>query len=137
MSKQPDEWPLTRADPACRQGRVWRVAWARTGSGPSLQVTSSRRGRTAVLVLAGELDIATAPRLRTSVSDVLAADPPQVLVLDLSGLAFVDATGISVLVAAQRAVTSRGGSLCVRSPSRLVRRLIRLLDLEAVLPVEG
>lgn len=58
------------------------------------------------------------------------------VVLDLAGLDFVDASGISVLLSAQRALAARGSSLGLRAPSRMVRKVLRLLDLDAVLQVE-
>lgn len=106
-------------------------------SGAGLCAQVSRSGSSATVTLTGELDLATAGELRRRVADlVVGQSPPDVLVLDLAGLTFVDAAGISALLSAQRAVTAYGGQLVLRSPSRLVRRVVRVLDLERVLPVE-
>lgn len=104
--------------------------------GPALDTRVTREGATVVVALSGELDLATAPRLRSCLAPmVTAATAPQELVLDLSDLSFLDASGISALLTVQRALAARGGRLCLRSPSRLVRRIVQVLDLDGLLPV--
>lgn len=109
-----------------------------SGTSALLRVRVAReRGGATVVVLVGELDLATAGGLRTRLATLAQADPPpSVVVLDLAGLDFVDASGISVLLSAQRALAGRGASLVLRSPSRMVRKVLRLLDLDGVLQVE-
>ncbi|MDX2565453.1 STAS domain-containing protein [Streptomyces sp. TX20-6-3] len=53
-------------------------------------------GRTVLLCLDGELDIATAPLLNRAVTSVLARQP-DLLCLDLTALAFCDVTGLHAL----------------------------------------
>jgi anti-anti-sigma factor len=103
--------------------------------GLSTRVT--RRGSTVQVALCGELDLATAAALRSCLVPLVKQDPPpERLVLDLSDLTFLDASGISALLTVQRLFAARGGELVLRSPSRLVRRVVKVLDLEQVLPVE-
>lgn len=104
---------------------------------PELEVAVEGSRRAPVVRLRGELDLATVSRLRAELAEVVHADPPpRQVVLELSGLRFVDATGFAVLAAAQRALAARGGRMSVRSPSRLARRLLTLLDTEGALPIE-
>ena len=109
-----------------------------TGNGgPALRASVSRSGARVVVSLAGELDLATGDQLRTRLTKVIEADPaPEQVVLDVRDLEFVDASGISVLLGAQRSLSARGGELVLRSPSRLVQRVVKVLELERVLPVE-
>ena len=105
---------------------------------PELRTTVSRSGRSAVVSVAGELDLATAARLRARLRAVVDQDPPPSrVVLDLAELRFVDGSGVAVLLEAQKAVAAAGGRLVLRSPSAMTRRVVALLGLEAVLPVEG
>jgi anti-anti-sigma factor len=105
--------------------------------GPPLRASVQRSGDTAVVTLVGELDLATADRLRTRLLTVVRSDPaPSRLVLDVSGLHFVDAAGIAVLLTAQRALAAGGGKVVLRSPSRLVTRVVKVLQLQHLLPVE-
>ena len=105
--------------------------------GSPLRASVERSGSCALVTLVGELDLATADKLRTRLLTVVRSDPPPSrVVLDVSGLHFVDAAGIAVLLAAQRALATTGGELVLRSPSRLVKRVVKVLRLEHLLPVE-
>ena len=74
---------------------------------------SDRDGR-AVVVIRGELDLATAPELEAALSERL--DAGQDVVVDLRELAFMDSTGLRVLVAAHARARRR------RTPSFLIVR---------------
>ncbi len=83
-----------------------------------------------VLVVTGELDTHTAPRLDERL-DLVAAGTH--LVLDLAATSFVSSAGLSTILKAQRRLTTSGGSLVVRSPSPAVTRLIELSGLRDLL----
>jgi anti-anti-sigma factor len=74
--------------------------------------TSDLDGR-AVVVVRGELDLATAPDLEAVVGERL--DAGQAVVVDLRELEFMDSSGLRVLVAAHARATDGGPSF------RLVR----------------
>jgi anti-sigma B factor antagonist len=57
--------------------------------------------QTAVIAVDGELDLSTAPRLKWPLLDSMKAGRTRLL-LDLSGVTFIDSTALSVLVAAHR-----------------------------------
>ena len=99
-----------------------------------LRTTVRTVGPRTVLCVLGELDLATAAAM-TSALERAAADGPADVVVDLSGLVFVDATGLSALLRGAEAVRGSGGTLCLTAPPRLLRRMLALLDLERELPV--
>lgn len=82
------------------------------------------------LVVVGELDIATVPVLRRSVSEVLLRSPTR-LILDLHGVDFIDSSGLAVLLE----LVSTIGRVEIFQPSAAVRRVIELSGLAAVLPM--
>lgn len=61
---------------------------------PTFEVV--RQGRWVVMRVSGEIDMATAPKLRQQVQNVTASRPDG-LVLDLDGVDFIDSTGLGVL----------------------------------------
>ena len=75
------------------------------------------------LVLAGELDIASAEDLEKQLA-AAEVDSPATLVLDLRRVEFIDSTGIRTLVAADERARSQGRRLAmVRGPNAVARIL--------------
>lgn len=80
---------------------------------------------TAVVALVGELDLGTAPHLVQVLEPLLEAGPEQ-LILDCSGLSFMDSSGIAVLVTAQHRLGERGRRLTVHSATPNVLRVFEV-----------
>ncbi|HEX3289819.1 MAG TPA: STAS domain-containing protein [Gaiella sp.] len=95
-------------------------------------------GRTAVVTLRGELDAHDAPRLRELFSAVVTeldgASGPR-LVLDLTGVAFLDSTALGTIVGAVRRVREIGGELAIVLPETPARRIFEITGLDEVLDV--
>ncbi|MGI8330524.1 STAS domain-containing protein [Actinomadura scrupuli] len=88
-----------------------------------------------IIELRGELDIAYVPALRAQITVILRERDPGRLVLDLTGLEFIDSTGLSVLVWAHRRLSERGNRLCLVAPGAQVRRILRVTGLHERLNV--
>jgi anti-sigma B factor antagonist len=84
-----------------------------------------------VIYVQGELDMATAERLRDAVEPHMG--PEQTIVLDLSGVDFMDSACLKVLVHARGQLTADGGSLILRNPSRAAHRLLTIAGVEFIL----
>ena len=87
----------------------------------------------AAVVLDGEMDISTCPAIRRFLMAAISGGDVQ-LAVDVSGVAFIDAAGIGVLVAAANRARRAGGGLTLLAPSPQVRRLLDVLHLDAILP---
>lgn len=85
---------------------------------------------TPVVYLSGELDLTSAGQFSTAIDAALDSHPGT-LILDASGLKFMDSSGIVLLVSA----TQRVQEVQVRDPSPIVRRLIELTGLSKVLRI--
>lgn len=81
-----------------------------------------------VVSLAGELDIVSAGELQQTLEGVI-ADGPDTIRLDLSGLTFIDSTGLSSFIAAHKAAEARGSSLEFAGVSSQTRRLMDVTKL--------
>jgi anti-anti-sigma factor len=79
----------------------------------------------------GEIDIATAGRLRDAIEPHMGRY--QTIVLDLSGVEFMDSSCLEVLVQARGKLTRDRGSLILRNPSSLAHPLLTVADVEFVL----
>ena len=100
------------------------------------RVESVRNEHHAVVVIAGDLDAATAPRLHAELVQ-LAADGVDRIVLDLRRMTFVDSFGLGVIVHAKKRLSEQGNSLCLvaQLDQRTLRRVLEITGLDRVLPV--
>ena len=85
------------------------------------------------VVLDGEIDIATAPAIRRLLMAAIRGGDVH-LAVDMSGVTFIGAAGIGVLVAAANRAREAGGSLSLLAPSPQVQRLLDVLHLNGILP---
>jgi len=90
-----------------------------------------RDGDAIVIFVKGEVDIAACERLRDVIEPNMG--PQQTIVLDLSGVEFMDSSSLPYLVQARSVLTQDGGSLKLRNPSVSAHRLLTLADAEALL----
>jgi anti-anti-sigma factor len=82
----------------------------------------------------GEVDMSTAPRLLEIVDAV--SDVVRLVVVDLTGVSFLDSSGLNTLVKAQRRLSPRGIGLRVVVPAdHAVRRVFEIARLEDELRV--
>jgi anti-sigma B factor antagonist len=89
-------------------------------------------GPDGLLSLTGELDLATAPQLRSAVQQKL-QDGTQRLVLDLTDLSFCDSAGLTVMVWAERAFPD---GVLLHHPRPQLRKILRTTQLEQVLNLD-
>jgi anti-anti-sigma factor len=84
-----------------------------------------------LLVLYGELDIATAPELVEMLDRFRRLG--HAVAVDLAEVTFMDSTGLTTLMDAQRAAQENGWSFEIRRPSAPVRRVFDLAGVTAFL----
>jgi anti-anti-sigma factor len=84
-----------------------------------------------LLILQGELDIATAPELAATLDRMRAYR--HAVVLDLEGVTFMDSTGLMTLMDAWLEAERDGWEFSVRAASAPVRRVIELAGVERLL----
>ncbi len=75
-----------------------------------------------VVVLVGEVDIATAPRLRSTIDQLLNAGRNRIIV-DLAAVTFLDAAAIDALITATCAAALAGGKLHITHHPGFMRLL--------------
>jgi anti-sigma B factor antagonist len=94
---------------------------------------STQSNRTVVTV-SGEIDLATQGQLRGQLNDLVVAGEVD-LVLDLSGVTFVDSTGLGALIGTRRRVHAFHGSLALVIPDESVMKVFTITGLEKVFDI--
>lgn len=118
--------PIDHAAPPARKGR-------RCEGG--LLISHSAAGSHHTLHLRGELDLASAPDLLASAS-LLVYDASEIA-LDLSGVEFVDSTGLGVILRLRNLCRNHNCRLLLALPSPQVRRLLELTAMVRPLRADG
>ena len=97
-----------------------------------MEIKVSRKGQRIHAMLVGELDHHSAIQVRT-VLDRLLDDPAVMeLALDLSGVSFMDSSGLGVVLGRYRVLASRGGKLLLNAVPLPIDKLFRMAGLYAI-----
>jgi anti-sigma B factor antagonist len=94
-----------------------------------LQLSTRRADGRAVISVGGEVDLETASQLGEHALDAVRDVSPHVA-LDLTGVTFMDSTGLKVLLSIQRRADLAGGSFAVAGATRSVRKILALTGLD-------
>jgi anti-sigma B factor antagonist len=100
------------------------------------EVRSRREREATVLVLRGELDLASHRALEQDIARALAS-PPVAVVLDLGALAFVDLAGLRSMLRSARRASGAGKRLLLANPPQALTRLVVLTRQESSVTVFG
>jgi len=85
----------------------------------------------AVLPLHGEIDLHVSPQIATSLQATIARKPAQLLV-DLSGVTYVDSSGLAALIDAMQRVQQYGGKFGIVGLQETVRSIFEIARLDQV-----
>lgn len=89
-----------------------------------MPITVSSRDSALTVALSGEIDHQVARNMMDAITDAIAERLPLRLVLDLSGVTFMDSSGIAVLLRALRQMQQVGGALRVANIPAQARRVL-------------
>jgi anti-sigma B factor antagonist len=112
----------------------------------SFHIDAERCGGAAVLRLHGELDVATVAQLEQAIVAAITGQP-QIVIVDLGSLEFMDSTGLRAVLAANEDAREAAHDLALVQGPPQVQRLLELTravdhlriaaSLDELLPVEG
>src|SRR5437667_12476306 len=110
-----------------------RDAWTKNApeGGRPVDVASRHEGDWTVVTVKGEIDLYSSPRLREAVLAAVSRKRPSVVV-DLSGVSYMDSSGIATLVEALQLTRKSSGRLVIAGLTARVREVFELARLESV-----
>jgi stage II sporulation protein AA (anti-sigma F factor antagonist) len=100
----------------------------------SLHIETSHHRQVLVARLVGELDHHTSEQVRHQLEEEIAKGVRHI-VLSLSGLTFMDSSGLGVILGRYKQITQLGGKMVVCSVNPSVYRLFELSGLFKILPI--
>ncbi|WP_017555534.1 STAS domain-containing protein [Nocardiopsis baichengensis] len=92
-------------------------------------------GSAAVVPVRGEIDIATADRMRDDILHAAAVGECDFVVVDLSRVTFFDASAVRAVLSTHRALTAQGRHMVLAEPTPQVQRTLDALKVDELLDV--
>jgi anti-sigma B factor antagonist len=99
---------------------------------PALGIVVSEEDGAKVIAVTGDLDMATTDQLRDALMKARRDSEAPRLIIDLSGVDFIDSSGLAVLIAVSRT----GVSVVLRGTSHAVQRAVEVTGLTDLFELE-
>jgi anti-anti-sigma factor len=103
-------------------------------SKPFCVIVEAPPAATPVVIVTGEVDLATAPILADRLAEVLDAGP-ETLILDLAGVSFMDSQALRVIAHARQRLGEEA-QVILRRPSPLARRILSVTGMDGQFVIE-
>lgn len=92
-----------------------------------------KQGKILVAYLSGELDHNSAEEVRVKIDDRIDRDNIKRVILNFSGVTFMDSSGIGAVVGRYKKLCNKGGILCITEVNKNVDRIFELAGLYKVI----
>ena len=100
------------------------------------RVVCEMHGDTMIVLIKGEIDHHSAVLVRTGIDERIIAERPREVLLDLSGVDFMDSSGLGLIMGRYTLIKQCNGSLAILDPSPAVIKMIKLAGLERIIPIK-
>jgi stage II sporulation protein AA (anti-sigma F factor antagonist) len=84
----------------------------------------------AVAFLNGEIDHHSAKEIRSQLDNYIITVQPEIFAIDLSGITFMDSSGIGLILGRSRLLQECGGRLEIINPQPYIKRVLRLSGID-------
>jgi len=99
----------------------------------SMYLNFEKQGNILIATLSGELDHNSAEEVRVRIDDRIDMDNIEKVILDFSGVTFMDSSGIGAVLGRYKKLSNKGGALCIAEPNKNVNRIFELAGLYKVI----
>lgn len=93
--------------------------------------------QTLIAMLKGEIDHHSARPMREEIDNKIEQYQPKTLVLDFSGVTFMDSSGIGLIMGRHRLIQILGGKLVIQNPPSHIQRVMRISGMERIARIEN
>lgn len=87
-----------------------------------------------IVALEGEIDLHESPQIREALAPLIACKTPRLLI-DLSGVSYIDSSGLAVFIDAMQRMQSYGGKLVLFGIGETVRKIFQIARLDQVFDI--
>lgn len=86
--------------------------------------------------IGGEIDHHSAVWVRTEIDNAMSVRRPSKAVLDLSGIDFMDSSGIGLIMGRYAKMRAIGGELTLKNPNERIMKIFNMAGLEKIVSIE-
>jgi anti-sigma B factor antagonist len=97
--------------------------------------TRNPREGVAIIALSGEVDVYTSPRVKQEIVDLLNGGTTK-LIVDLSGVEYLDSTGLGVLIGGLKRARERDGDLKLLCDNPRILRIFEITGLTKIFDIQ-
>ena len=90
-------------------------------------------GKRITAALYGDIDHHAAREFRTALDEVITRSRPELLVLDMENVGFMDSSGVGLILGRMRAVNDVGGEILIKNARGEIAEMIRLSGLSSLI----
>lgn len=101
-----------------------------------IECKTQRAGDVLTVYLSGEIDHHGAAQVRGDIDAQILSGAPSMVVLDLSGVGFMDSSGVGLILGRFRLLQSVGGELSIRGVTGQTAKLLRVAGIRTILEKE-
>ncbi|MBQ8850046.1 MAG: STAS domain-containing protein [Clostridia bacterium] len=96
-----------------------------------------RRGETLRIILNGEMDHHNAVAVRTELDSLIAEERPAKFAIDLSGVGFMDSSGLGFVMGRYSLIQKLGGEFVLENPNDRIMKIFELAGLGRMIRIES
>ena len=85
---------------------------------------------TVTCFIKGEIDHHQSTEIRTQIDHAVGRNTPKMLILDFSGVSFMDSSGIGLVMGRYKTISEVGGELAIINTSPQIGKVMRLAGME-------
>lgn len=99
-----------------------------------MDVKTEQSGRVSIVVVNGDVDLSSSRSLQTELREVISGGPERIVV-DLSGVPYMDSSGVATLVEAMQLSRKKGTKLVLCAMSDKVQSIFEIARLDRVFTI--
>lgn len=98
-----------------------------------MNIKQIKRNGSLIIVLSGELDESMADYTRKNMDKIILDEGSSNVIFDLSGLSFMDSTGIGVLLGRYKIIKKLGGNAMITGANKQIDRVLTMSGLYTIM----
>lgn len=116
---------------------MWKKQETNCKGGIAVEMSYKRTGRTLTISVSGDIDHHCAQRICADADKNFSISGARNMVIDLSGLGFMDSSGLGIIIGRYKNVTALGGKTALVITNETIKKLVSLSGLNKIIPVYG